>query len=273
MELLPGVIKEDYSDYVLYFIENFSEELKQEIRSRLASVCHGVDQARSGWTIYSYKATVKEFISRYRTRRDASVERQKGMIGELLVHIILEIEGRFMVASPFFNMEEGSFKKGYDVVLFENSTNALWITEVKSGELQRNQSNASSAAVGLINAAKNDLKERLNDPNTRLWLNALNAARVSMSESNSQKAAVMELLAQCADSAVEGTTSSDMFNVVLSAALFHSMPERVEAAKISQKRTRVMNENLFNQVFVIAIQKETYEAVYEFLESEAADEV
>ncbi len=273
MELLPGVIKEDYSDYVLYFIESFSEELKQEIRSRLAAVCHGVDQAQSGWTIYSYKSTVKEFINRYRTRRDASEERKKGMIGELLVHIILEMEGRFMMASPFFNMEERSFKKGYDVVLFENSTNDLWITEVKSGEIQRGQRNASSAAVALINTAKNDLKERLNDPNTMLWLNALNAARVSMSDSNNQKEAVMELLAQCAGSTLEGNTSSDMFNVVLSAALFHPMSERVEAAKVGKKRTRVVNENLFNQVFVVAIQKETFESVYEFLESEAADEV
>lgn len=273
MELIPGVIKEDFSDYVLYFIETFSEEFKQEIRNRLAAVCHGVDQARTGWTIYSYKTTVKEFISRYRTGRNVSEERKKGMIGELLIHIILEIEGRFMMASPFFNMEEGSFKKGYDAVLFENSTNVLWIAEVKSGEIQRDQRNASSAAVGLINTAKNDLKERLNDPNTRLWLNALNAARVSMSDSNNQKQAVMELLAQCADSAVEGNTSSDMFNVILSAALFHPMTERIETSKVGQKRTRVVNENLFNQVFVIAIQKETFEAAYEFLESEAADEV
>lgn len=28
MELIPGVTKEDYSDYVLYYIENFSDELK-----------------------------------------------------------------------------------------------------------------------------------------------------------------------------------------------------------------------------------------------------
>lgn len=42
------------------------------------------------------------------------------MIGELLVHVILEIEGRFTVASPFFNMEERSFKKGFDIALFDS---------------------------------------------------------------------------------------------------------------------------------------------------------
>ena len=55
MNLISGVLKEDYSDYVLYFVESLSDELKQEIRSRLSAVCHGVDQAQSAAKIYSYK--------------------------------------------------------------------------------------------------------------------------------------------------------------------------------------------------------------------------
>lgn len=183
MNLISGVLKEDYSDYVLYFVESLSDELKQEIRSRLSAVCHGVDQAQSAAKIYSYKETAKEFVKRYKSDKNASEKRKKGMIGELLVHIILEIEGRFTTASPFFNMEERSFKKGYDVALFEEKTNELWIAEVKSGEIQKNQKDASAAATGLINTAKNDLKVRLNDYNTSLWLNALNAAKVTMSDS------------------------------------------------------------------------------------------
>ena len=273
MNLLPGVVKEDYSDYVLYFVENLSDELKQEIRNRLVAVCHGADQAQSSLKIYSYKETVKEFVKRYKTNKDASEDRKKGMIGELLVHVILELEGRFTIASPFFNMEERSFKKGYDVALFETATNELWIAEVKSGEIQKGQKNASSAAVGLINTAKNDQKIRLNDANTSLWLNALNAAKVSMSDSNHQKDAVMKLLGQCADDAVDGENSSNSFNVVLSAALFHPMSEHMEAVKIEKKHTKVVKEGLFKKVFIMAIQKETFDAVYDFLESEANDEV
>lgn len=130
MNLIPGVVKENHSDYVLYFVENLIDELKQEIRNRLAAVCHGVDQTQSSLKIYSYKETVKEFIKRYKTPKDDSEDRKKGMIGELLVHVILELEGRFTTASPFFNMEERSFKKGYDVALFETETNELWIAEV-----------------------------------------------------------------------------------------------------------------------------------------------
>lgn len=71
-----------------------------------------VDQSQSSLKIYSYKETVKEFIKRYKTDNNVSEDRKKGMIGELLVHIVLELEGRFFAASPFFNMEERSFKKG-----------------------------------------------------------------------------------------------------------------------------------------------------------------
>lgn len=273
MELIPGITKEDHSDYILYFIEQLSDELKQEIRNRLVAVCHGVDQAQSSLKIYSYRETVKEFIRRYKSNNNVSEDRKKGMIGELLVHVILELEGRFTTASPFFNMEERSFKKGYDVALFESTTDDLWIAEVKSGAIQKNQKNASSAIVGLINTAKNDLKVRLNDSNTSLWLNALNAAKVSMSDSNHQKDAVIKLLGQCADDAVGGNNSSTTFNVVLSGTLFHSMSDRIEASKVGQKHSKVVKENLFKKVFVMAIQKEAFDAVYDFLESEANDEV
>ena len=273
MELIPGVSKEDYSDYVLYFIEYLSDELKLEIRNRLVAVCHGANQTQSSSKIYSYRATVKDFIKRCKTDSDAAEDRKKGMIGELLVHIILEMEGHFTTASPFFNMEEQSFKKGFDIALFEPETNELWITEVKAGKKQKNKANASSAIVGLINNAKNDLKGRLNTQNTSLWLNALTAARVSMSNGCSQKDAVIKLLEQCADDAIDENVSSNSFNVVLAATLFHPMTERMTALKVGQKYSSIIKENLFKKVLVIAIQKGTFEAVYDFLESEANDEV
>lgn len=34
MELISGITKEDCSDYIIYFIEELSDELKQEIRNR-----------------------------------------------------------------------------------------------------------------------------------------------------------------------------------------------------------------------------------------------
>lgn len=273
VEILPGVVKDENQDYVLYYIETLSDSLKNEIRNRLIEICHGADRVQSGSKIYSYKATLEEFISRYKTNNNISEDRKKGMIGELLVHVILEIEGHFITVSPFFNMEERSFRKGFDILLFEEDTGELWIAEIKSGSKQKRQRNASSAAVSLVNTAKNNLKTRLNEPNTSLWLNAINAAKTSMSNGGTQKDAVVKLLEQCADSAVDQTNSSNDYNVVLAGMLFHTMSERMMREKIAQKYDSVLQEKLFRKLFIIAIQKGTFEAVYDFLDGEAKNAV
>lgn len=191
----------------------------------------------------------------------------------MLVHIILELEGKYSTASPFFNIEEGSFKKGFDIVLFEEDSKELWITETKSGGIQKNQKNANSAATGLINTAKNDLKTRLNNNEKKLWLNALNAVRIYMSNSDHQKQVVLQLLGGISNNVVKQTTSSNQFNVILSSVLFHPLSDSMENKAIEKKYSDVVKEKLFNKTFIIAIQKSTYTAVYNFLESEIQNEL
>lgn len=67
MKLISGITKEDCSDFIIYFIEDeeFSDELKQEIRNRLVNVCHGADRAQAPFKVYSYRETVKEFVKKY----------------------------------------------------------------------------------------------------------------------------------------------------------------------------------------------------------------
>lgn len=272
MHLIDGIKKEEQDGYTVYYIEKISDEFKQEIRTRLSAICHGVDQAQSKSKLYSYKSTIKEFIIRYKDSTRSSEERKKGMIGELIVHMILEIEGKYITASPFFNMEERSFKKGYDVALFEPILEELWITEVKSGSKQKAQKNASSAIQGLINTAKNDLMDRLSNPKTSLWLNALNAAKVSMSNNNSQKDVVIKLLEQCGEDALDDNIQSDQFNVILSSALFYTLSDPFEKEVVQKKYNKIIKENIFKKIIIMAIQKNTFEAVYDFLESELANE-
>ena len=42
---------------------------------------------------------------------------------------------------------------------------------------------------------------------------------------------------------------------------------------ITKKHEKVIAENLFRKVFIVAVQKGTFEAVYAFLESEAANAI
>ena len=264
MELVKGITKVEHTEYALYYIESLSDEFKNEIRERLVSICHGADKAHSPRLIYSYKETVKEFLRRYKDDET----RNKGLIGELLIHTIIGVEGKFVAASPFFNMEERSFKKGFDITLYEPGNSELWIAEVKSGHKQAAQKNASSAIVNLINTAKKDLNERLNDKDTHLWLNALHSAETAMQANSPQKNVIINLLEQCADKAVIGTGKSTDFNVILSASLFHTMTDKMGEQEVEKKYRKIVDEGIFNRIIVIAVQKNTFEAVYEFLKSE-----
>lgn len=268
MEIISKVFRKESSDCVVYYIEDLSDEFKKEIRNNLVLICHGEQAAETKRAIYSYKATVKEFIQRYSKKDKDSLNRKKGMIGELLVHVLLEMDKRFITVSPFFNMEERSFKKGYDIILQEIDTKDLWITEVKSGAKQKKHNNSNSAIKALISTAKRDLETRLNEENHSLWLNAINGAKTSMSNNNNQKGAIVELLERIADDFYYQTISSKDMNVILAGTLFHNLDDRMEIEEIDKKQKKVVQEKLFHKVYVLAIQKGTFEKVFEFLSSE-----
>ena len=69
MYLIPGVVKEDYSDYVLYFVENLSDELKQEIRNtpftQLGKKYNVSDKCIVKWCEYYKLPTKKSIIKTY----------------------------------------------------------------------------------------------------------------------------------------------------------------------------------------------------------------
>ena len=258
MELLPGVIKEERDGYALYVVERFSDELKQEIRRYLTKICRGASQAASAKIMYSYRETAKEFTRLYKTSTIVSQNRQKGLVGELLAHLLLEIEGHFIAATPFYNSEERSFKKGFDIMLIDPKTQELWIAEIKSGSKPQ-QKQATSAIVSLLNKAQTDLRSRLGErksANVSLWHNAVQAARNAMSDSNSLKATVISLLEDCGDNVVLERNSSQTFNVVLIGALFHpTTSERIDATIVGKKHAKIVEAQYFKNALVVAIQK------------------
>ena len=67
------------------------------------------------------------------------------MVGELLFHVLMSIENEYIATSAFFNLEERSFKKGFDLSFFSVENQELWIAEVKSGEKKKSQSNQTQA--------------------------------------------------------------------------------------------------------------------------------
>lgn len=214
---MDGVIVIKDNDSCVFYIEQFSDMLKDAIRRNLASICRGPADAATGRPMFSYKATLIEFVKRYNGKTE---KQKKGLIGELILHVLLhELLDEYAVDSPFFNNEERNVKKGFDVVLNKKETNELWITEVKSGNLHRGK-NATQTIVELINTAKGDLNERLNADSVSLWLNAIAGAKKAFDDNPDKKRAIVSILEDNGDAATEGTLCSSEINVILLAHYF-----------------------------------------------------
>lgn len=246
-------------------IEKFSDDLKNRIRSNLAALCYGYKNVKRNSSIYSYENTVKEFVARYSSK---SEDTQKGMIGELLSHILIkECVSRLRPASPFFNMEETSIRKGYDLILIDIENKVLWITEVKAGEVNGKKSDAANAA--LLHTAKRDLKERLNANSPTLWHNAVFAATVAMKEGN-VKEQVLNILDDILKDTIGNSATSQERNVILVSVLYNDLKDGITLDSVIAFTEKLIADNLFNRSFVFSIQKNTYSRIEQFLIREAS---
>lgn len=268
MATIKGTTLKKTDNYSLFWVSDLSEDLKNAIRNRLSEICHGAGAIELGGDLYCYKSTLKEFLKRYSGKSD---DHQKGMIGELLLHIlVLEMLNEYAVNSPFFNTEERHVKKGFDIVLSKKGENDLWLAESKSGELHAGK-NASQTAVDLLNAAQSDLYRRLNGDSASLWLNAINGARLAIAENRDDREAIISLIHNCGSIANRNEMTSDQINVILVGTVFSNLSDSVSEEHIKSKYTRVVKSEKFKQVYIIAIQKQTYKAIYDFLESESTE--
>lgn len=261
--MIKGVSVDHNNFATVCRIDDFSDELKNEIRDRLSAICHGPDAVAKQTIFSSYKHTLKEFNKRYSSKTEKI---KKGMIGELLTHIfLLKINTNFEPANPFFNMEEGSIKKGFDLVIFDNKLNQMWISEVKSGSAGSKKANSFNK--GLLNTAKNDLKERLGENETNLWHNAINGAKIALSRGK-VKDIINQILEECYLEAADEKQSGASKNVILISVTYKNTDDPILIREVKKKGKKIIEEKLFRDVIVFSIQKETYQRVAEFLEEE-----
>ena len=87
-----------------------------------------------------------------------------------------------------------------------------------------------------------------------------------------RKSAVINILETWGDDASDGIYSSHDKNVILAGFLFSNLSDVIASENANRKQQQIENEQIFNQVCVLALQKETYSKVYEFLKEEASDE-
>jgi hypothetical protein len=262
--MIDGVIIDQKKLATVCKITYFSEELKKEIRARLSTICYGPDDVNRDLARTKYKNTLKEFNNRYHKKSDKI---KKGMIGELLTHILIfKLYKNYSPINPFFNMEEGSIKKGFDLVIYDNNLDEIWISEVKSGNAQSQKADVFNKS--LLNTAKNDLKTRLGRNKANLWHNAINGAKVALLN-GSVKERIIEILNDCSQKSLEGESHISLKNVILISVTFKGTNDPITISEVTSKGQTIINEAIFKKVIVFSIQKETYDRVFQFLSSEA----
>tara|TARA_R110002094_G_scaffold212378_2_gene182875 strand:+ start:162 stop:962 length:801 start_codon:yes stop_codon:yes gene_type:complete len=247
-------------------IQEISDDLKEVIRQRLSEICYGAAKASRNTTLYSYQNTLAAFFQKFDSK---SLDTQKGMIGELLAHVLfLHYENEFRAASAHFNLEEDSIKKGFDLVLHNETTSQIWFVEVKAGEC--GTQTTIQKLGGLLSLAKNDLKTALNSDRKTLWQNAVNGATVVIQESDF-KAQIERLLESYNEKAISGAATSTDYNAVLVAVCFPGAQAFATGVDFEARHATQKEMKEFRDLISVALQKDTLQSVVDFLRSEIGD--
>lgn len=244
----------------LICIDSFSEQLKNIIREQLSGVFSGFSFVEKMPSRYTYPHTLKLFLENYKSK---SEDIKKGMIAELLVHILLNnLDNNLKPLSILSNKEENSIKKGFDIIYCHTIENNIWYTEVKSGNSSSH--NSTSYNTILLKRAKDGLLEMFRMPKLSRWESALRDIDLMIRE-NENKKHLFSLL----DSDTPQTTETIKKNAILVSVLYHSLDDEINVDSIIDYHNKLISEGTFLDAIVISIQKPTFQKIAQFLIEES----
>jgi len=258
---IDGVRIIENVNYSIFYIDTFSDEFKQIIREQLQGVWSGFAEADSLPEFYSYKKTLTSFLERYNPK---SEETRKGMIGELLSHILLGYQDNKLTSlSILKNKEEKSIKKGFDIIYCHLEDNKLWYSEVKSGRSETGIENSTDYNKVLLNRAKSGIGTMIAERRNSLWESALFDVSAMIKE-NEGRLNLRQLLSNDSPS----INSNQKKNVILISTLYHNLTDTIDENSVSEFLNNTIAENIFESVIIVSIQKYTFETVASFLSDE-----
>lgn len=250
---MNGVVERKNGESIILEIHSLSNELKSKIKEQLVEICHGEYALVSGIDCHSFDKTVKELVNH---RIPTNINRKVGVIGELLLNVLIREFTDIKIVSPFFNLEERNVKKGFDIIAVDTN-NDLWIIESKAGELGKLKT-STEKIYERIKTAKRDLDTRLNDNNTQLWLNAVNSVRCALDDTNEKKT-IVNILKN------NNSCLSNDKNVILGGTVFCVFDSIINLEELEKLYNSILSSNKFSKLKLIAIQKQTYKAIIDFL--------
>lgn len=256
---INGLELERFNDCFLYRIEKLTDEIKGLIKDQLVGIWTGTIHADKHSSFFSLKKTAALFIDRYETKSDKI---KKGMIGELLTHLLInKYIDKLKPLSIFKNKEERSIRKGFDILYYDNLTENIWYSEVKSGESTASENEPDNLASTHLNNAKKGILDMFNSDRESLWESALIDVELTVEESNRKKDLSDLLKIDSED------TSPDKKSVILVSVLFHELSTKVTLSFLDNYLKDLILEGTFASQILISIHKETYQAVENFIKT------
>lgn len=250
---------------VAVVVHELSDELRALVRDRLAEICYGSAEILEDPEYYSFENTVEEFFKRYDKK---PLTTKLGMAGELIVHSLMpEHHADLLNTSIFFNKEERSIKKGFDLTFTTLSMDELWYGEVKSGALStqrrdRGVQSASSKLGQLVATAAGDIHGKLTKQRNRSWWDSAMTDAAKVLQTDDAKS-IKKLLR--AHAGVEAAGDAG-FNVLLGAVVMHeSVLDKITLEASIQAAEKVTASQKFHRVKLLIVQQETAELLIEFI--------
>ena len=258
---ISGVRIIENLNYSIFYIENFSDEFKQIIREQLQGVWSGFSKADSLPEYYSYKNTLTSFLERYSPK---SPKTKKGMIGELLSHILLNFQDNNLTSlSILKNKEEKSIKKGFDIIYCHIAENKLWYSEVKSGRSESSSDNSTNYNKVLLKRAKDGVSAMIEEKRESLWESALIDVDLVIKESEGRLD-----LARLLSNDSPNMNANQKKNVILISVLYHNPTDEINENSVLEFLNETILEDIFEDIIIISIQKSAFETVANFLSDE-----
>lgn len=260
---IVGVTVTKKDNFVVCFIDEFSEELKSLLRNELTSICHGRNQVKEyNLDRYSYKKTLSSFFERYNGK---TKEIKKGMMGELIAHLLIDkVLTQLQTITIYFNKEELSIRKGFDLTYVEMQEHAIWYGEVKSGEINNDTETPDIKNKDLLHNSKSSLLGFLSGERSNIWDSVL--IDVGLSIASKERETVSRLLDNDAKQMTEKIRSKK--NAILISVLFHDTNQKMTVEHLEQLIKDITDECCFDKVILFSIQKSTYIKIEKFLEKE-----
>lgn len=158
--------------------------------------------------------------------------------------------------SILFNLEEKSFKKGFDIIFIEKNNAELWFAEIKSGSLGKKDNNSQDKNKELLHKAKIFFNNKFNDIEQCCWTNAISHAK-RINDSNYALNLLYDLYN-------EKDSIDNSKNVILSAVVYNNTRDKISFNDTKKEKNKIEAKNKFNKIIVFSIQKKYIYQSYRF---------